>query len=352
MEKFIKIKYLNKNKNEEKCKICNQNINFQYETGKCETNYEKEIVIKHNFHMNCFLKYPKQNNLNYKNKSYRSVNLKICPNCNGKIITKSSVYICPICNKSNRDPIKYKHICVNPECKYVEENTKPVNNWICPKCKTKPNNYIGNLIHHHICGNPECKFEQDTNNANWTCPNCGWNCNNYHHICGNPNCKYEEDTKGTNWICPNCGWTNHGEYEHICPDCGNFEITNNSNWVCSVCGYNGTNYNHKCTNPDCGYEESNPTPQNRWTCPKCKRMPNQQTFKHNCKNCGYNEENSISPLMWICPNCGWEPENSICKNRNIIIYCKSCNNETPHKWNNKNNKLECQVCNGNLVYNF
>ena len=37
---------------------------------------------------------------------------------------------------------------------------------------------------------------------------------------------------------------------------------------------------------------------------------------------------------------------------NKIKFCPSCNCETKHKYSEKTNKLECQVCNGNLIYDF
>lgn len=73
----------------------------------------------------------------------------------------------------------------------------------------------------------------------------------------------------------------------------------------------------------------------------------------NCKyykNCKNKDNKNLLKNKWgYCK----EYENSWHKSNIIFMNCKCCNNmETPHKFNNKTKKFECQVCNGNYVYNF
>ena len=94
--------------------------------------------------------------------------IHICPDCNNIIVNNGPNFSCNLCGYSNIEN-KYHNKCTNPECQYEEDNKNPVNNWICPKCGWKPDNYIlGNNIKFAMIHCKECNKEtpHDKNNKN------------------------------------------------------------------------------------------------------------------------------------------------------------------------------------------
>ena len=250
-----------------------------------------------------------------------------CPKCGLKFKNKSSIYTCP-----------------NPNCDYSNKG----------------------LIH-HVCSNPDCKYEEDTKGNNWICPKCGdkSNINKYTHKCSNPECNYEESNEIPNnvWKCPKCN--SMKENKTICPDCGKEIFYTGTTWTCPNCNINNKGLiHHICSNPECKYEED--TKGSSWTCPKCGNNDNVTKFHHICGNikCGYEEDNTQPVNNWICPKCNWLNNNHVHKIYTIsdhftgsdpmtrLKYCPSCNDETPHAIDGKENFLYCRVCRGERIYDF
>ena len=283
----------------------------------------KEIINKGAFFIcECGYKYfPKYNH--------------ICgnPKCNYQEETNHTIWTCPKCFWSNFKPNIYEHKCSNPNCGYYEENKCPINTWVCPKC------HSGGQKYHHICDNPECRYEENNKcpENRWICPKCGHK--NKVQVCHHeyPNCHTKEDSLSTAWTCPNCHWSNR-KYKHYCPNCKKYfnNSTPNNMWIC-----------------ECGYIPENSIRSDLYLikfCEKCQcKTPHDKNNLDKCFICS-------GEYIYCNIHKRFESyefyKNEIVPKKIIYNYCKCCNNETPHKYSQNTRKLECQVCNGNLVYNF
>ena len=99
MEKFIKIKYLNKEderkrkigKKLTKCRICNKRINYIYELNKNNkyTKESKENSLNKNICIDCYNKYDSSFD---KNKYVGRICVLICPDCNRIFLSGGSTF--------------------------------------------------------------------------------------------------------------------------------------------------------------------------------------------------------------------------------------------------------------------
>ena len=293
-----------------------------------------------------------------------------CENCGYEENTNITTWTCPECGKytTYKEHI-YEHIC--PNCGNSENNNTPPNTWKCSKCGWKPDNFLGDYvsIYDHICENPDCGYRESNKTpiSTWRCPECGWKRDtDYFHVC--IHCGNTGYNKCSIWTCPECHRINRDNFKHICPECGNSEETNSSIWTCSKCGWKNRNFNHKC--PKCGKEESNYAAS--WKCPDCgwenenyKAIINvtKRNIKY-CEKCNCetihngNDECLVckGTYIWCEVHNRFETinnyNNEILPKKYILTFCPSCNSETPHKYNQQTRELECQVCNGKLIYNF
>ena len=438
------------------CKICNRKINFSYEFGKCKTDCEKDIIIKHNFHMNCFLKYPRQDNFDIKNEYYKGIIFRNCPNCNIKILTKSNIYTCPVCNKCNREAHEYEHICQNDNCK-KEFKSYHIDTKFCPECIEKQI-----FISKHTCSKCHLfdeNLERDQNGRGYNICECHYKWNKEHwdkynssekakEVSSKNMIKYIHSEEGqkhikdhneklrifnieTNECNKNCKKYNEcnekenrlKNYSGYCEDyyfhtsqlCDpeyfiyNLEGEDKCNIRCIH--YNDCNFKNLRNKNKYGYcyekvnerVEKTGVASKEWREFNCNIECNlNYKFYNICNDINNNNNNLNDKIMknkwgWceksllmlnkdyyykICDKCqNYTPHNVhdeclVCKNEyiyckrhnrfesiykynteqlpnnKIINFCTSCNLETPHKYNHQTRKLECQVCNGNLVYNF
>ena len=369
-----------------KCRICKEYITINEIENNKNNNFNTYIINKQHYHINCYnniettFKKCKRTKITFYHKCEKCNKEQItigniwtcpdcgfngrnyehtCPKCGEKTKTKGATYTCK-CGYSNYVKGLKHHKCTNPNCGYEEDSSCPVNSWICPKCGHS------DLKYDHKC--PECNFTCSNNcpvNV-WFCPICGWKPNRIiNHIC--PNCGNKETTNATHWVCKECGYSNTGKgsknYHHICPDCGNEDDNHSSFWKCPNCGWIEIPFKHKC--PNCLFEEE--TNSYSWICPNCHKYKESSRINYKLYFCS--ECNKITPhdknyntclicsheYIWCYRHERWETvDRQYLENKNKIIstFCPSCNSETPHKYNQQTRKLECQVCNGNLVYNF
>ena len=157
--------------------------------------------------------------------------------------------------------------------------------------------------------------------------------------------------------CPKCGYDPHDDFKFKCKNCG--EPIQNPNSKCEKCGYQQIHI-YKCKNcnkelnksniicPFCGFNNNINGVFNLYFCSECNKITPHDKNYNTCLVCSHE-------YTWCHRHERWETvDRQYLENKNKIIstFCPSCNLETPHKYNQKTRKLECQVCNGNLVYNF